>query len=347
MLLSPQEIKEQTRDLWRTCFNDSEAFIDVYFSDKYTNENNLTVRKEGHVVAAMQLLSYRMTFYGTVLHTGYISGLATHPNYRGKGYATNLLNEANRRLYNQGAALSFLIPSSNDLRSFYEKPERGAYWTSVYRKELPLDVTKDGNTDKIVVSRPDEWHNELFIFFHRMTASLPFMVHPSENDFFAALEVADIEDGYILVAHRKKRMVGICIAVKETNGKVYIRSLAITDTATRKAFVEYLKKECKVENVYRRFSLPGSIKETLPYAMARVINVPRFLSAIAVNNTGFQLHIGVDGDLIIPENNGWYIVENGRVRLTDIKPDSIVTPGGLTAMFMAAQPMILDMLLDE
>ena len=85
----------------------------------------------------------------------------------------------------------------------------------------------------------------------------------------------------------------------------------------------------------------------MPYAMARVINVPRFLANIAHRNPGFQLHIGVDGDLDIPENNGWYMVENGRVRLTDVKPDSIITPGGLAAMFMAAQPMVMDLLLDE
>lgn len=347
MLLTPEEIKQQTRDLWRTCFNDSEAFLDIYFADKYTDDRNLTVRNDGRVVAAMQLLPYRMTFYGTVQHAGYISGLMTHPDHRGKGYATNLLNEAHRRLYAQGAALSFLIPGDEELRHFYEKPEHGAYWTSVYRKELPLDVSKDGDTDKIEVTRPDEWPQELYVFYRRLTSDLPFMIHPSESDFFAAIEAADLDDAYFLVARRKRRIVGICLAVKEGNGKVYIRTLAITEAATRKAFVEYLQRECGVENVYRRFCLPGSIKDTKPYAMARVINVPRFLSAIASPNPGFQLHIGVDGDVVIPENNGWYIVENGRVRLTDSKPDSIVTPGGLAAMFMAAQPMVMDLLMDE
>ena len=36
MLLTPNEIKEQTRDLWRICFDDSEEFMDIYFQDKYT-----------------------------------------------------------------------------------------------------------------------------------------------------------------------------------------------------------------------------------------------------------------------------------------------------------------------
>ena len=347
MLLSPDEIKEQTRQLWRTCFDDTEDFMDIYFSEKYTDDSNLTIRHNGQVVAAMQLLPYRVTFYGAVQHAGYVSGLATLPAYRGKGYASNLLHEAHRRLFRQGATLSFLIPADEAMRKFYEKPEHGAYWTAVYRQELPLDVTKDGTFDKIEVTRPDEWPQELFVFYRRLTAELPFMVHPSENDFFAGLEAADLADGYVLVARRKQRMVGLCVAVKEASGKVYIRTLAITETAVRAAFVDYLCRACQVEQVYRRFSLPGSLKETKPYAMARIINVPRFLANIAHRNPGFQLHIGVDGDLDIPENNGWYMVENGRVRLTDVKPDSIITPGGLAAMFMAAQPMVMDLLLDE
>lgn len=347
MLLSPEEIKQQTRDLWRTCFHDSEEFMDVYFEEKYTDEDNLTIRHDGHVVAAMQLIPYRMTFYGSVHRAGYISGLATLPQYRGKGYASNLIHEAHRRLFNQGATLSFLVPDGEDNRHFYEKPQHGSFWTSVYRQELPLDVTNDGDFSKIEVSEPDEWANELYVFYRRLTSDLPFMVHPSENDFFAALEDADIENGYVLVAHRKRRLVGFCLAVKEPNGRVYIRTLAITETATRAAFVDYLCRHCEVDKVYRRFCLPGSLKGSIPYAMARVINVPRFLSAIATPNPGFQLHIGVEGDLDIPENNGWYIVENGRVRLTNEKPESIVTPGGLAAMFMAAQPMVMDLLLDE
>lgn len=347
MLLTPEETKQQTRELWKTCFNDSEDFMDIYFKDKYTDESNLTIRHDSKVVAAMQLLPYRMTFYGAVEHVGYISGLGTLPEFRGKGYASNLLHEAHRRLYSQGATLSLLIPQDEELRHFYEKPQHGAFWTSVFRQELPLDVSNDGRFDKIEVTRPDEWGEDLYIYYRRLTSELPFMVHPSENDFFAALEAADLQDGYVLVAHRKRRLVGFCLAVKEPNGKVYIRTLAITEAATRAAFVDYLCKTCGVDKVYRRFCLPGSLKNSVPYAMARVVNVPLFLSYIATKNPGFQLHVGVEGDLDIPENNGWYIVENGRVRLTDIRPESIVTPGGLAAMFMAAQPLVLDMMLDE
>lgn len=347
MLLTPEEIKQQTRSLWQICFQDSEDFLDIYFSDKYTDDRNLTVRRDGRVVAAVQLLPYRMTFYGTVGHAGYISGLATLPEFRHKGYASNLLNEAHRRLFRQGAMLSILIPGEDSLRTFYEKSGNGSYFTSVYRRSMPLDISGDDTPTKVTIARPDEWGRELYIFYRRLTSTLPFMLHPSEEDFYAALEDVDLQDGYVLTARRGKRLTGLCVAVKEADGEVYIRTLAINETAERRAFVEYLCKECGVQRVMRRFCLPGSLKEVKPYAMARVINVPLFLSAIATPNPGFQLHIGVQGDVHIPENNGWYKVEGGRVTLTDEKPDSIVTPGGLAAMFMAAQPIVMDLLLDE
>lgn len=348
MLLTPPELKMQTRDLWRTCFNDSEEFLDIYFEEKYNDEYNLTFRVNAKVIAAMQLLPYRFTFYGSVQHVGYVSGLCTHPNFQGKGYASQLLREAHRKLFRQGGTLSFLIPGSEELREFYQKPQHGAYWTSVFRKTLTIDASNDGDFSKIEVTHPDEWGRDIYIFYRHMTAELPFMVHPAENDFFAALASIDLnEEGYILVARRKRRIVGVCVASKESDGQVYMRTLAISEPAARAALVEYLKRACGVNEIVRKFCIPGGNKEIQPYAMARVINVQRFLSMIAAANPGFQLHIGIDGDLDIPENNGYYIVENGTVRLTDLRPESIITPGGLAAMFLAGQPMVMDLMMDE
>lgn len=347
MLYTPEEIKQQTRDLARTCFDRSDDFLDVYFNEKYTDACALNVRHDGRVVAALQSLPYRFTFYGAVMHTGFLTALCTDPAFRGRGFAANLLHEAHRRLFKQGAALSFLIPGDEATGKFFEQPRHGAFWTSIYRQELPLDTSGDGAFDKITVERPDEWADELYVYFRRMTADLPFMLHPSEDDFFAALSAADLGDAYVLTAHRKRRLVGFCLAVKEPNGKVYMRTLAISESNVRAAFVDYLCRTCGVDEVYRRFCVPGSLKGAVPYAMARVVNVPHFLSCIATQNPDFQLHIGVDGDQMIPENNGWYDVRDGRVRLTDQKPESIVTPGGLAAMFLAAQPMVMDLMMDE
>ena len=67
-------------DLWRLCFEDTEEFIRFYFSKKYKEENTLVYwDKQGDVIAALQMPLYPITFAGTLVQAGYISGACTHP----------------------------------------------------------------------------------------------------------------------------------------------------------------------------------------------------------------------------------------------------------------------------
>lgn len=347
MLLSPEEIKQETRGLWKSCFHDSEEFMDLYFEDKYTDEDNITLRPDGFVAGAVQVLPYRMTFYQHVIHAGYISGLSVHPDYRGKGMAVQLLREAHRKIYNRNGAISFLIPGCDRLRKFYERTQHGAYWTSTYRMETEIRETEETD-DRIVVEQPEEWRQELYVFYRRNTSGVDFMLHPSETDFFAALANEDMAGGYVLTARKNRRLCGICLARKEKDGRMFIHSLLVENVQTKNAFIRFLKQaDRETDKVYARVPAPGSHDGSVPYAMARVINVERFLNTVLKVYPDFQLHIGVDGDLDIPENNGYYLLENGKVIVTDRRPDSIVTPGGLAAMFLSSYPMYVEMMLDE
>ena len=54
MQLSDSEIKQQTRRLWETVFGDSQDFIDLYFSKKYTSAANMVRIEDGAVVAEIK-----------------------------------------------------------------------------------------------------------------------------------------------------------------------------------------------------------------------------------------------------------------------------------------------------
>ncbi len=344
MSLTPEEIKQQTRQLWETCFNDSDGFLDIYFREKYTDGHNITLRDGDTIKAAMQLLPYRFTCHETVLHAGYISGLCVHPEQRRKGLAAQLLQEAHCRLYAQGGTISFLIPGHDGLRHFYEKPEHGAYWTTTFRTEVELTETEDTEIEPVKISLHKEWQHELYTFFSTHSQR-DFMLHPSEKDFFAALAAIDLEGGYVLVARRGQHIVGLCLAITENDNRLFVRSLLVLDNAVRNCFIRWFKSH--TATVHARIPVPGTMSEACPYAMARIVNAERFLAAIAHTHPDIRLHIGVEGDKHIPENNRFYLIANGEVNITERKPENIVTPGELATMFLGAYPIYAEMLLDE
>lgn len=345
MLFTDEEIKLQTRELWRTCFHDSEDFLDIYFGEKYTPTSNVTCRPDGRVVAAAQFLPYRMSLYGNVAHAGYVSGLATSPESRGRGLASQVLREGHRRLYRQGAALSFLIPGSPELRRFYENPRHGAYWTASYRVEEPLCA--EGGDPSVEITSAEEWGYDLYAFFRRAVSRCPFALLPAENDFFAALSACDLEGGQMLVARRRRKLAGFCLAAPRPGGGCLVRELAVDSGSVRAAFIAALERTFGAGKVVAWRPVSGEAAGALPYAMARVVHVERFLKAVLQRHPNLTLQIGVDGDLDIPENNGYYSLAGGKVSLVPERPDTVVTPGGLAAMFLAAHPLHLPMMLDE
>ncbi len=344
MLFTPEELKLQSRQLWKECFHDSDDFLDLYFEEKYRHDRAIALRSDGALVAAAHLLPYRMTFYGSVLHAGYISGLCVRPDHRGRGLAREILHRAHRELYRCGGTVSFLIPGSDELRRFYEEERHGAYWTATYRGEVSWSAGADVAAAGVQVERPDEWGTELYVYYRRHAAD--FMLHPSPDDFFAALSLCDLEGGYVLVARRGRRVVGLCLAVRGADGRVQLRSCPCDSDAVRACFVRYLCQAERVAEVYGRPPVAGTAPGATPYAMARVVNVERFFRAVLRAHPDFELHIGVGGDADIPENNGYYLLGDGRLTLTDVRPAQIVTPGGLAALFLGALPFRMEMMLD-
>lgn len=114
-------ILRETRDLWKTVFNDSEEFIDMYFERVYSGERNVTCQINHHVVAALQALPYTMLYHGREVSTAYISGMSTHPNYRKQGIGSALMRQANFNIYCHGGVFAELIPAGEWLFDWYGK----------------------------------------------------------------------------------------------------------------------------------------------------------------------------------------------------------------------------------
>ncbi len=118
--ITPQT-RSQILEMWRVCFGNSQPYFDIYFREKYSDENTLAYFEGDKVVASLQLLYYNFTFCGVEIPIAYISGACTLPQARKKGYMEALLKRTFHELAKKNIPLSLLVPEENWLLAFYDK----------------------------------------------------------------------------------------------------------------------------------------------------------------------------------------------------------------------------------
>lgn len=115
------ETEGQIYKMWEVCFGSPKAYMDIYFKEKYRNENTLVYFEGEKAVASLQLLFYKFTYCGTEISAAYISGACTLPEARRKGYMAVLLKGTLHELAKRDIPLTILVPQEMWLLQFYDK----------------------------------------------------------------------------------------------------------------------------------------------------------------------------------------------------------------------------------
>lgn len=110
------QMREQMCQLWQVAFGDDREFVLEYFRN-YDSPATRIVRRdaEGSIVA---MLHYHRFTSGST-SGAYIYGLATHPAWRGRGLASQMLQEAFVSMADEGVQVAMLIAEEESLRSWY------------------------------------------------------------------------------------------------------------------------------------------------------------------------------------------------------------------------------------
>lgn len=101
--------------LWQEVFGDDDAFVDAFLMRYYKRRHLLAVWEEERMISMV----HRIPFRSELGLTGYLYGVATAPDRRGRGWAGNLLREAITRAREEGCDALVLIPSEESLKEFY------------------------------------------------------------------------------------------------------------------------------------------------------------------------------------------------------------------------------------
>ena len=208
-------IREQVKSLWKLCFDDSEAFIELYFRLRYNNEVNLAIQSGEEVIAALQMLPYPMTFCGQTVPTSYISGACTHPDYRSKGVMRELLSQSFARMLRNGVLFSTLIPAEPWLFGYYAK----AGYAPVFRishqsfslSELPAD-SETGSIEEVT-----EYQEDVYQYLNGKLSERTCCLQHTSTDFKVVLADLALTQNTALVARKDNRITGIAVVYKHDN----------------------------------------------------------------------------------------------------------------------------------
>lgn len=115
--------KRAAFDIWKAIFQDDEAFMQLFFSTLYHDQNTLLVQNAaiGTANAHLQFLPYNLCVNDRLYRSYYVCGVATRPEMRSRGLAKQLLRAAHYQMWLNGATFSFLIPQENWLYEYYNR----------------------------------------------------------------------------------------------------------------------------------------------------------------------------------------------------------------------------------
>ena len=109
------------RQLWLLAFKDSDAFLDHFFQEHYKPQHALVLEEEGAVRAMAFWFETQLVVPGVQpVKAAYLYAVATHPDFRGRGLARQLLDESAQLLHGLGVQLMTLVPSEPTLHLFYQ-----------------------------------------------------------------------------------------------------------------------------------------------------------------------------------------------------------------------------------
>ena len=89
-MASPQD-RAELKDLWQLCFQESQPFLDWFFTDRFLPAYCPIYREDGVIQAALHGLPAHMRVRDRIAPCVITAGVATHPDFRGRGLMRGLL----------------------------------------------------------------------------------------------------------------------------------------------------------------------------------------------------------------------------------------------------------------
>ena len=266
--------KEQVINLWRTCFGDPEPFIQLFFEQVYRDEYTLTLEREGRVISALQILPYTLCYYGEMIPTGYICGVSTLPEERGKGYMKQLMAQAESELKRRGLALATLIPAEPWLFDYYARMGYTTAFDYAWKRYEWAEIA-DTPADLFLQAEkfPDADVSTLHTYLDRKLRERPIcLLHTATDLQVNLIDFWQSGGGVFTLRDSAKQIAGMAFVLYEAeNNELLIKEWLIENEATAKGFMQQLLHYFQAERILIK-SPATTAAERHPFAMAHLVD---------------------------------------------------------------------------
>lgn len=267
-----------SRELWKEVFGDDDAFLDLYFSEVFSEKDTLSLYHfaTGKAIARVDLLPFVFHWHDTSLKAYYISGAATAKEARGEGRMTQLLQVAHHEMRRRGAVLSFLIPQEASLYGYYRRV--ASYFPIASAKTITFDKVSFTSPSTALFLRDKKWRRQ------------------------------HLYGGYIchtypqwLAAYHNASLYGGGAMETEDLGLLFVEKVA-----------QHPAKWATHVPANTISSAQGTLSQSYPHGMARIIHLPRLMQRYARMHPTFSWKFDCIDDAIVP-NSGRYFLHKGRL----------------------------------
>ncbi|MEB1809944.1 MAG: GNAT family N-acetyltransferase [Bacillaceae bacterium] len=294
-------------------------------------EDSLGYFSNGELLAKMTTLPFKVLIDGVSFDMGGVSGVATYPEYRRSGLVKNLIQHGLKEMKEKGQVLAYLFPFSIP---FYRK-----YGWEIFvdyqkltltREQLPRFKTVTGHMKKV----DDTSIHTLIEIYDKYVKSYTGMLL-RDNDWWrdwvlfrkkgriaAFIDPVGTPKGYIIYEVKDRKMT--------------IKEFVSLDEESRRGIWNFIANHDSMADDYIIQQLPDSEpypywlpdpkiqKEVVPYFMARIVDVEKFLKKYPfkpATNGNLFLHVL---DEFCPWNNVTYqiTVKEKEVKVKRHEPRS-------------------------
>lgn len=241
----------QLKILWKLCFpKDSKPFIDFYFDKIYKNDETLIYLVEEKVLASFQIIPYPIKNQEQIKLAGYISGAMTHPDHRGTGIMSKMLEYSFTVMQEKGYDYSFLIPQEEWLFDYYmrfgyEKAFPSSYieCSSILEEPQQSSILRDKKI-RIYSQSKEIDLSDFFITYSRFLMQNNPVILKTKEQVYIFLEDLFDEQGVLFTNDW-----GVAFCLKERD-RVLIKEFFYFDSEIEQSFLSVITDHFQTESLF-------------------------------------------------------------------------------------------------